>query len=128
MIQRLARRSGWFELWARTILATAATVALITFLACADRKGPPASTAPSETNVYLAWNTHADTSVLGYRVYFGASLYPVESMSVVADTPNTETSFDWQRDLGSAPTVCFRLRAYNADGDGPFTDGICVVI
>lgn len=124
-----SRCSGWSWLWARTILATTATVALVTFLACSGGNGTAVTPAsPSEISIYLTWNPHTDTSVLGYRVYVGQALDPIEAMTMLAETATTEISFDWRRDLGSTPVACFRLRAYNADGESPATDGVCVTV
>ena len=116
-------RNDWQWLRATTLLATALLLMLVVLLACGPKNGaiPPSASAI----VYLAWLPHPDTTILGYRVYYSQALDPPETMAMILDTMATEASFDWQRDLDSAPTVCFRLRAYNGDGDGPFTDGIC---
>ena len=80
------------------------------------------------TTVYLAWLPQWDTTTLGYRIYFGEALDPPEAMAAIRDTVATEASFDWQRELSGVSTVCFRLRAHNADGEGPFTSGICLPV
>lgn len=89
---------------------------------------PAASNAPvptsSGTRIYTAWLPSPDPSVLGYRIYYGPS--PDQTTAMIADTQDTQDSFDWQVDLGGAPTVCFRVAAYNADGETSALDGVCL--
>ena len=82
------------------------------------------SNQPTTTTVYLSWNNNPDTSIIGYTVYFGNTL-DIDSMLLMFSTSSTEAIFDWKTELDSSPIVCFRLKAYNIDGIGPYTDGVC---
>jgi len=88
-------------------------------------------------SIYVAWQPHPDPTVTGYTIYYGpsvatattvASNQPVGSPGIDPQAPFV--SFDPAIDLRLRPgdTVCFRLKAYNADGESDFSNGACITI
>lgn len=73
----------------------------------------------------LSWQPNPDP-VGGYIVYNGPT--PATTASVVSVTSDTAAQFDAVADLGLNPgdTTCFRLRAYNADGQSGYSDAVCI--
>ena len=90
---------------------------------CGKQNGPSVS-INQPTTVYLSWNRHPDVSTIGYNVYFGNTL-DIDSMRLMFSTSSTEAIFDWKTELDGSPIVCFRIKAYNIDGIGPYTNGVC---
>ena len=96
---------------------------------------PPLTSAP--LSIYVAWQPHSDPTVTGYVIYYGPS---VAAATTVAsdqriDDPNFDpqapsVSYDLAAQLGlqDGDTVCFRLKAYNADGESGFSSGICTTV
>ena len=90
-----------------------------------------------DTTAHVAWLPHPDTNVMGYNVYVGPTLetatalvsnLPADSQALNVLTPSVE--YNVLLDLGYRPGdyVCFRLRAYNADGLSEPTSGVCTTI
>ena len=90
-----------------------------------------------DTIAYLAWLPHPDTSVMGYNINVGPTLDAattlvsnllVDSQALNALAPSVE--YNVRLDLGFRPGdyVCFRLRAYNADGLSEPTSGVRTTI
>ena len=96
---------------------------------CGGESSGNTQPASSGAQVYLAWLAHWDTTVTGYRVYYGPTLdnvAPIRDMPV----PQTNAVFDTINDLRAAigAQLCFRLTAINAYGESPMTDGVCVTL
>lgn len=90
----------------------------------------------ARTVLHLAWNPHPN-AVDGYITYFGPSVSTASTL--LSDLAVTSPNFDPQApaveydaavDLGlsTGDTVCFCLKAYNADGTSGFTEGVCVTL
>ena len=81
----------------------------------------------SGTVLFLAWNTHPDPTVIGFRVYRGTT--PATTTVFVLETP--ETSVQWsarELELHGGDDICFKLTAYNADGESDKTPGVCATL
>lgn len=89
-----------------------------------EAQAPLPPVGPGESLLQLAWQPNRD-EVAGYRVYYGptaddattqASDLPLASRYLNAQAP--AVVYNAQRDLGliAGQDVCFRLRAYNAQG------------
>ena len=94
------------------------------------------TTTPTNVSVTLSWQPNSDP-VDGYIIYFGTSPYAVTSevTRTTASMPNFYPSapsvqYDSWYDFGLVPgnQLCFKLRAYNADGISPMTSPVCTVI
>ena len=88
-------------------------------------------------SIYFAWQPHPDSTVTGYMIYYGpsvaaattvASNQPIDSPGFNPQAPSV--SFNPATDLGlqAGDTVCFRLKAYNPDGESDFSPGTCTRI
>lgn len=102
---------------------------------CTERRGtmgalevvqapkPPEFTI-SGTVLFLSWNAHPDQSVIGFRVYRGPT--KLEATKFVSQTPETSVRYSARvLELHRGDPICFRLTAYNADGESGFTPGVC---
>lgn len=87
--------------------------------------------------VFFAWQPHPDPSVTGYMVYYGPSIdtattvasnQPVDGPGFDPQAPSV--TYDPAADLGlhAGDTVCFRLKAYNSDGESGFSPGTCTTV
>ena len=70
----------------------------------------------------------------GYLAFYGPTL-DAAAMTLIRDVPDSNeqvqcTVFKMTSDLlaVAGQQICFRLKAYNADGDSQFTDGVCAVL
>jgi len=88
-------------------------------------------------SIHVAWQPHPDPSVTGYVIYYGpniaeantvASNQPIDSLGFNPQAPSV--SFEPVANLGLQPgdTVCFRLKAYNPDGESGFSSGSCTKV
>lgn len=84
----------------------------------------PAPSGTLQTILQLGWQPNTDP-IAGYIVYFGpaaantpnvASDLPIASTAFNAQAPTVSYNAATQLGLQTGDSVCFRLRAYNADG------------
>jgi hypothetical protein len=73
--------------------------------------------------VRMSWNANNDSSLLGYKVYYGH--YPHVYSTVLS--PIYSTSVDIG-DLKAGSTYYMAVTAYNADGESDFSDEVSVTI
>jgi hypothetical protein len=101
----------------------------------------PTSTSGSISNLEdseltLTWQAGKET-LEGYQIYYGSS--PETATREISDIKAFSGSFDFSApsiqyvswsDLGLQPgnTVCFKIRAYNADGMSDWSTAVCGVI
>lgn len=99
----------------------------------------PSTTPPvtvDNTSLTLTWQPNS-TTLDGYLVYYGASSNTATKL--ISDIKAYSGSFDFSApalqyaswyDLGLQPgeTVCFKIRAYNADGLSDWSEAVCGVI
>jgi hypothetical protein len=96
-----------------------------------------ASSSLATGNIYVAWQPHPDPTVTGYVIYYGPSV--TEATTIASNQPVNSPNFDPQAPsvsydaaanlgLHTGDTVCFRLRAYNPDGESDFTAGTCTTV
>jgi len=83
------------------------------------------STASGGVMLQLTWKANPGP-IDGYIVYNGQS--PATASSIVSVTNNTTAQFDAVADLGLNPgdSTCFRLRAYNIDGESDYSKAVCI--
>jgi hypothetical protein len=91
---------------------------------------------PEDTTLTLTWK--ADTETLdGYLVYYGST--PETATHQISDIKAYAGSFDFAApalqyasyyDLGLQPgnSICFKVRAYNANGMSDWSEAVCGVI
>ena len=95
-------------------------------------KGKFKSGSSAEQTLYLGWNQNPDASVIGYRVFFGRTLDPMGMIMVrdIVDPLTTSATFLSYTDLQlvDGDQACFRIKAYNTDGESPFSDGVCATL
>lgn len=137
------------QVWCRNIKAiyawTLAAVGIALAAGCGSSGLANPSTAgvspsvgsPAPQSIYVAWRPHPDPTVTGYMIYYGPS---IDTATTVAsnqpiDSPGFDplaplVSYNPATDLGlhAGDTVCFRLKAYNPDGESGFSPGICTAI
>jgi hypothetical protein len=99
---------------------------------------PESTTNDAFEDMKLTLTWQADNETLeGYQVYFGAS--PETVTQEISDIKAFSGSFDFSApsiqyaswsDLGLQPgkTICFKIRAYNADGMSDWSAAVCSVI
>ena len=91
----------------------------------------------TDVELFLAWLPHPDQSVTGYLVYYGPTLDA--TTMVISDLSINSNKFDLQVPsvtykawddlrLRSNDSICFRLKAYNSDGQSELSPGACVRI
>jgi hypothetical protein len=89
-----------------------------------------------DTELTLTWQATSET-LEGYLIYYGAS--PETVTQQISDIKAFSGSFDFAApslqyaswsDLGLQPgnTVCFKIRAYNADGMSDWSQAVCSMI
>ncbi|MBK9132748.1 MAG: carbohydrate-binding protein [Gammaproteobacteria bacterium] len=90
----------------------------------------------TNTTLTLTWSPNSD-SIQGYIVYFGPSENAVttETTNIQAfagsfDPVNPAIQYDSWYDLGMKPgdNICFKLRAYNADGISDWSMPACTMV
>lgn len=76
---------------------------------------------PQEQVLTLRWNPVE--SATGYRVYYGRTESP-EHMLIAKTTPESQARFSFP---GASPgeSVCFRVKAYDADRVSDFSEAVC---
>lgn len=101
----------------------------------APQPAPPPPPPPSVLSeaIYVAWLPHWDTTVVGYRIYFGRSLdatTPVRDVAASSCTPQQcETVFDSLLDLNASygDTICFQVAALNGSLEqSARSPGVCM--
>ncbi len=101
-----------------------------------DMSSSPRSVEPGDLTLHVAWNPHPDQTVTGYLVYYGPAL-DVTTM-VVSDlsvnlgfnmqNPSVEYKAWGDLRLRAGDDICFRLKAYNSDGESGLSPGVCARI
>ena len=89
--------------------------------------GDTADADPEPVVIALSWQpTPGD--IVGYIVHTGPS--PETATSVITVTPNTTVQYDAVADLGldSGEQSCFRIKAYNSDGQSGFSEAVCYTV
>jgi len=115
----------------------ASAAALISMVLAGCGGGGLDQSGSSLRSIYVAWQPHPDPSVTGYTVYFGPTIST--ATAVASDQPVNAANFDplapfvtydVSRNLGlrAGDTVCFRLKAYSADGETGFSPGTCTQV
>jgi len=119
---RILSRSPWKQRFTRT-LGNVGLALLLAFLATAHAATvPPVATVPGHYGVILNWNPNLDTSVTGYRVYYGTASGNYSSSVNVGNVTNNAVA-----GLASGITHFFAITAYNAVGDeSPFSSEVTV--
>lgn len=82
---------------------------------------------PAPMLIALRWQpTPGDID--GYIVHTGPS--PETATAVITVTPDTLVEYDATTDLGlrTGDQSCFRIKAYNADGESGFSDAVCYTV
>jgi hypothetical protein len=98
--------------------------------------GSTSSDLLGDTALTLTWQADNET-LEGYQIYYGSS--PETATREISDIKAFSGSFDFSApliqyaswsDLGLQPgnTVCFKVRAYNADGVSDWSAAVCGVI
>ena len=114
--------------------SAAAVLVIVALTGCGGGLG--GGSAPTGS-IHVAWQPHPDPTVTGYVIYYGPSI--PAATTVASDRPITSPGFDPQApsvtydpvtNLGLRPgdTVCFRLKAYNSDGESDFSQGTCTTV
>jgi hypothetical protein len=86
-----------------------------------------ASTDPEPTVIALSWQP-TPGEIDGYIVHTGPT--PETATAVITVTPTTIVEYDAATDLGldTGDQSCFRIKAYNADGQSGFSDAVCYTV
>lgn len=91
----------------------------------------------TDVELFLAWLPNPDETVTGYLVYYGPTLD--STTMVISDLSVNSDKFDLQAPsvtykawddlrLRSNDSICFRLKAYNSDGESELSRGVCARI
>lgn len=86
--------------------------------------------------INLSWSPSANTSDIGYLVYYGTSKSNINglaydlSASTGLDPKNPSISFSAQNDLGltTGDNICFQISAYTSTAQSTFSDPVCGTI
>lgn len=93
---------------------------------------PPPEPPTVSSAVWYVWPIHWDSTITGYRIYFGrtlAAMTPVRDVQMSSCTANCETVFDTVMDIVAAygDQLCFQSAALSQAGEMPArTPGICM--
>jgi hypothetical protein len=109
---------------------TTATAAVAISVSC--------ETCALGTPITLAWDPATDASILGFRLYMGAT-DDATQMMMVDDISITRPGFDpsapsatydaWLNlHLRLGATVCFRMTDYNSDAESDFSNAACATV
>jgi len=91
---------------------------------------------PTNASITVSWNPNAD-AVDGYILYFGENAATVNTEATVVTNSDAgfnpavpSIRYDTWYDLGLAPGdgICFKVRAYNANGVSNLTSAVCGTI
>lgn len=87
----------------------------------------PASADPQPVLIALSWQP-TPGQIDGYLVHTGPS--PELATSVISVTSATSVEFDAVTDLGLNPgdQSCFRIKAYNSEGQSGFSEAVCYTV
>ncbi len=94
------------------------------------------SVEPGDVTLHLAWNPHPDQTVTGYLVYYGPAL---DTTTMVVSDLSVNSGLDVQAPfaqykawgdlrLRAGDDICFRIKAYNSDGESGLSPGVCARI
>ncbi len=94
------------------------------------------SVEPGDVTLHLAWNPHHEQTVTGYLVYYGPAL---NATTMVASDLSVNSGFNMQNPsveykawadlrLRAGDDICFRIKAYNSDGESGLSSGVCARI
>ena len=112
------------------LLRTTLFLAIFVLLtACGDESSTssiPESPSTPQTQLHLSWLPHPDETTTGYLVHYGPTLDT--TTVVISDLPVNSSNFDPQNPsveysawddlrLRTGDNACFRLKAYNPDGE-----------
>ena len=106
------------------------------FMAALAELGRGEFTRVEVRTLHLAWNPNPG-AIDGYIIYFGPSAdtasTQVSDISLTAPgfdplAPAVEYDADADLGLSAGDTVCFRLKAYNANGTSGFSEGVCITL
>ncbi len=101
-----------------------------------DRSSSPRSVEPEDVTLHLAWNPHPDQTVTGYLVYYGPAL---DATTMVVSDLSVNSGLNMQAPfaqykawadlrLRAGDDICFRIKAYNSDGESELSSGVCARI
>ena len=101
-----------------------------------DRSAVPRSVEPRDVTLHLAWNPHPDQTVTGYLVYYGPAL---DATTMVVSDLSVNSGLNMQAPfaqykawadlrLRAGDNICFRIKAYNSDGESGLSSGVCARI
>ena len=94
------------------------------------------SVEPEDVTLHLAWNSHPGQTVTGYLVYYGPAL---DATTMVVSDLSVNSGFNMQNPsveykawgdlrLRAGDGICFRIKAYNSDGESGLSSGVCARI
>jgi hypothetical protein len=77
--------------------------------------------------IALSWQANSG-EIDGYMVHTGPT--PELATNVITVTPDTAVEYDPVVDLGLniGDQACFRIKAYNAEGQSDFSDAVCYIV
>jgi hypothetical protein len=86
-----------------------------------------ASAEPEPVVIALRWQATSG-QIDGYIVHTGPS--PETATTVLTVTPDTTVEYDATTDLGLdvGDQSCFRIKAYNVEGQSGFSDAVCYTV
>ena len=86
-----------------------------------------ASAEPDPVIIALSWQP-IQGNIDGYIVHTGPT--PETASAVITVTPNPSVEYDTMSDLGLKPgdQSCFRIKAYNIEGESGFSDAVCYLV
>jgi hypothetical protein len=77
--------------------------------------------------IEVSWQANSG-KIDGYMVHTGPT--PELATNVITVTPDTTVEYDPVVDLGLniGDQACFRIKAYNAEGQSDFSDAVCYIV
>jgi len=86
-----------------------------------------ANADPEPIVIALSWQP-TPGQIDGYIIHTGPT--PETATSVITVTPTTMVTYDAATDLGldTGDQSCFRIKAYNSEGQSGFSDAVCYTV